>query len=86
MEIDRCSRVKFSWGMNSNFDKRFTEQKTVPQTFFQWGEACAVLFTYLSVGMQASREWRDSARLDTSANLHEDQGKSDQLEAVNHGE
>ena len=41
---------------------------------------------YLIVGMQMSREWQDPARLETSASLHEDQGKSDQLEAVNRGE
>ena len=53
---------------------------------FTTGEACVVLFTYLIVGMQTSREWRDPTRLETSASLHEDQGKSDQLEAVNCGE
>ena len=50
--------------------------------------SCAVPFTYLIVGMQMSREWRDPTRLETSVSLHvsEDQGKSDQLEAVNRGE
>ena len=38
--------------------------------------------------MQMSRERQDPARLETSASLHvsEDQGKSSQLEVVNHGE
>ena len=36
--------------------------------------------------MQMSREQQDPAHLETSASLHEDQRKSDQLEAANHEE
>ena len=49
-------------------------------------EKCAVQFTFLIVGMQTSTEWRDPTRLRTSASLHGDHLKSDQLEAVNRGE
>ena len=51
------------------------------------GEACAVPFTFLIVGMQTSREWQDPAHLETSASRqYEDQRKSDQLEAANREE
>ena len=33
--IDKCIHVKFSWGTQKL--KRFTEQKTVPQTFYNRG-------------------------------------------------
>ena len=86
VKIDRCSYVKFYWEINSNFGKRFTEQKNCSANFLQWGEACAVPFTFLIVGMQTSREWRDPTRLETSASLHEDQCKLDRLEVANHEE
>ena len=41
--------MKFYWRINSNFDKRFTEQKNYSANFLQWGEACAVPFTLLIV-------------------------------------
>ena len=47
---------------------------------------CVVPFMFLIVGMQMSREQRDPTHLKTSASLHGDHLKSDQLEAVNHGE
>ena len=49
MKTDRCSYVKFYWGINSNFDKRFTEQKNYSANFLQWGEACVVPFTFIIV-------------------------------------
>ena len=47
---------------------------------------CAVPFTLFIVGMQMSRERQDPAHLETSASLHGDCFRLDQLEAVNHGE
>ena len=41
MEIERCSRVKYSWGINS---KRFTKQKTVLQTFYNGGGMCGPIY------------------------------------------
>ena len=78
--------MKFYWGINSNFGKRFTEQKNCSANFSQQGEACAVPFTFLIVCMQTSRKRRDPAHCWTSASLHGDHLKSDQLEAVNRGE
>ena len=86
MRKDRCSCEKFSWGINSNFGKRFTQQKKLFCKLFTMGEACAVPFMFLIVGMQMSREQWDPAHLETSPSLHGDHLKSDQLEAVNRGE
>ena len=87
MKTDRCSYVKFYWGINSNFDKRFTEQKNYSANFLQWGGGmCGPVYISNYRCMQMSREWRDPTHLETSVSLHEDQCKSDQLEAANRGE
>ena len=40
---------KFSWGINSLITD-FQNRKNCSANFLQWGEACAVLFTFLLVG------------------------------------
>ena len=52
----RYNYVKCSWGINSSFDKRFTEQKKCTANILQRGEACVVPFMLFIVGMQTSRE------------------------------
>ena len=59
MKIDKCIRVKFSSGINSNFDKRFTEQKTVLQTFYNGGRHAR---SHLSISLQAYADEQRAAR------------------------
>ena len=62
----------------------------LPDRLFQercgFPEICAVSFMLFIVGMQTSREQRDPTHLETSASLHGDYLKSEQLEAINCGE
>ena len=81
MNIGVCISVKFSWGINSNLDKRFPKQKTVLQTFYN-----GPIYIGLITGLCRLAENGEILPVgDQRKSTFEDQGKSDQLESFIRG-